>query len=73
MIVTTFLCKFILSNNSALIEFFAIDMQTNTVMNSTLNNGNMKVFRTFIFLDLHMVLKDAECPTYNVSITSQQW
>jgi hypothetical protein len=48
MIATTSLCKSILSDDGVLIVFYAIDMQTKKVMNSTLHNGNMKVLRTFI-------------------------
>ena len=69
MVATMSLCKSILSDDGVLIVFSAIDMQTKKVLNSTLNNGNMKVLRTFICLNSYMVFKDPECPTYTVSIT----
>jgi hypothetical protein len=68
MIATMSLCKSILSDDDVLIVIFAIDMQTKKVLNLTLHNGNMKVLRTFICLNLYMVFKDPECPTYTVSI-----
>jgi hypothetical protein len=34
-----------------------------------LGSSNMKVQRTFIYLNSYMVFKDPECPTYIVSIT----
>jgi hypothetical protein len=68
MIATMSLCKSILSDDGVLIVFFAIDMQTKKVLNSTLHNDNMKVLRTFICLNSYMVFKDPECPTYTVII-----
>ena len=52
MVATMSLCKSILSDDGVLIVFYAIDMQTKKVLNSTLHNGNMKVLRTFICLNL---------------------
>jgi hypothetical protein len=69
MVAIMSLCKSILSDDGILIVFFAIDMQTNKVLNSTLHNGNMKVLRIFICLNSYMVFKDPESPTYTVSIT----
>ena len=69
MIATMSLCKFIFSVDGVLIVFSAIDMQTKKVLNSTLHNGNVKAFRTFICLNSYMVFKDPECKTYTVSIT----
>ena len=57
MIATRSLCKSILSDDGVLIVFSAIDMQDKKVLNSTLQNGNMKVLRTFICLNSYMVSK----------------
>ena len=69
MITTMSLCKSILIDDGVLIIFSAIDMQTKKVLNSTLNNNNMKVLRIFICLNSYMAFKDPECPTYTMSIT----
>ena len=69
MIATMSLCKSILFDDGVLIVFSAIVMQIKKVLNSTLQIGNMKVLRTFICLNLYMIFKDPECPTYTVSIT----
>ena len=69
MIATMSLCKSILFDNGVFIVSSAIDMQTKKVLNSTLNNVNMKVFMTLICFNSWLIFKDSECRTNTVNIT----
>ena len=57
IVATMSLCKSILSDDGVLIVFSAIDMQTKKVLNSTLQNDNMNVLRTFICMNSYLVSK----------------